>query len=701
MEKPDKCVNSQYEYQPLPTARHIRLLRSVPTEATKPGGYYQIVLGNLDDGPKYNALSYTWGDPFARDGVEGEPWLDHKSQLILGDGSSLTIGRNLFRALSCFQELSLFGDVWIDAICIHQRDTQERNAQVGMMGDIYAGADKVIVWLGDTDWNSDVAQVFIEKFLPKVERLKEREIGADTNFSYVFNDPRFYDRLEEPEPPEEVFDGLALFLERSWFRRAWTFQEVLLAREIQMYCGSTEIEWNNLEKLLSFLETSEWDMRLSRFKHTEKIQQVPGRMIRTTMWFRDHIAQGGPEEQSYQTYLEQISSGDTPNDRMMGYLDHLLYSMRCRRATDSRDFLNALYGLTARISKDIGVTNPLVAPDYDKDVVPVFAENCKAILTNSKSLLLLSNVEDRADDTSALPSWCPDWTRDWHLGLPRSTASAALFDASHGLAPRLCDSSALERLTLEALHFDDISALGENDYELGAGGVAFTRTASIIMKIPREYPITSQDRAEVLWRTLVADTVQSQRPAAMRISDSFREHMLMHNAMAVFNAERRSANGKADSDILKPLADLASSSEYASRVLPSVAQIMERKDAYTNIQALKDAPSLSEEQTADLKRSIVSMLAQEEKARIFARSLGGFFISKRIATTIDGFMGAAPLSAREGDGVYILPGAKVPFVLRGRGDGTYRLVGEVYVHGIMQGEAFAERQMIAQKVTLS
>ena len=64
----------------------------------------------------------------------------------------------------------------------------------------------------------------------------------------------------------------------------------------------------------AFLETSDWDSRLSRFQHTEKIQQVPGRMILATMWFRNHIAPGGPEEQSYRDYLEQISLGDTPKD---------------------------------------------------------------------------------------------------------------------------------------------------------------------------------------------------------------------------------------------------------------------------------------------------------------------------------------------------------------------------------------------------
>jgi hypothetical protein len=49
-------------------------------------------------------------------------------------------------------------------------------------------------------------------------------------------------------------------------------------------------------------------------------------------------------------------------------------------------------------------------------------------------------------------------------------------------------------------------------------------------------------------------------------------------------------------------------------------------------------------------------------------------------------MGLAPLSARPEDEIWIIKGAKVPFVLRRRPDDSYELIGEAYIHGIMQGE---------------
>jgi hypothetical protein len=38
--------------------------------------------------------------------------------------------------------------LWVDALCINQEDTTERNHQVMQMGAIYEKAKRVVVWLG-------------------------------------------------------------------------------------------------------------------------------------------------------------------------------------------------------------------------------------------------------------------------------------------------------------------------------------------------------------------------------------------------------------------------------------------------------------------------------------------------------------------------------------------------------------------------
>ena len=47
---------------------------------------------------------------------------------------------------------------------------------------------------------------------------------------------------------------------------------------------------------------------------------------------------------------------------------------------------------------------------------------------------------------------------------------------------------------------------------------------------------------------------------------------------------------------------------------------------------------------------------------------------------------SAPETAVVGDVVCIFHGAEVPFVLRPEANDRYRLLGEAYVHGIMDGE---------------
>lgn len=44
---------------------------------------------------------------------------------------------------------------WIDAICIDQENELDRGHQVGMMGDIYGGASRVIAWLGSSSASAD------------------------------------------------------------------------------------------------------------------------------------------------------------------------------------------------------------------------------------------------------------------------------------------------------------------------------------------------------------------------------------------------------------------------------------------------------------------------------------------------------------------------------------------------------------------
>uniref|UniRef100_A0A4E9DDL1 Heterokaryon incompatibility domain-containing protein n=1 Tax=Gibberella zeae TaxID=5518 RepID=A0A4E9DDL1_GIBZA len=139
-----------------PSLSQIRLLHLLPLQTNNhhqsSAPWHQCVnlectfeTVHLASAPPYEALSYTWGD---------EP----ASVRILLNGKELLVRPNLAYALAALRT-SEPRVLWVDALCINQKDTMERNHQVGMMGGIFRRADRVLVWLGrpSSNWDSSVA----------------------------------------------------------------------------------------------------------------------------------------------------------------------------------------------------------------------------------------------------------------------------------------------------------------------------------------------------------------------------------------------------------------------------------------------------------------------------------------------------------------------------------------------------------------
>lgn len=86
----------------------------------------------------YNALSYVWGSL--------QPEMP-----IICDGRNYIISSNLGRALRALRRKEKQLHMWIDAMCINQKNVLERNEQVVRMRQIYLWAEEVCIWLGDED----------------------------------------------------------------------------------------------------------------------------------------------------------------------------------------------------------------------------------------------------------------------------------------------------------------------------------------------------------------------------------------------------------------------------------------------------------------------------------------------------------------------------------------------------------------------
>lgn len=154
-----------------------------------------IEVVNLDAHPVYDALSYVWNP---RDKVVDsvEPWTtcsgvatvraDHMVGLPLGKNLESAI-RHLRPPPSCPTPRT----IWIDALCIDQKNPKERNHQVGLMKSIYTFARQVLIWLGPSFEASDFCLEVLRKS---------------------------HDELENPK---KFLRELKNLLRRDWFTRLW------------------------------------------------------------------------------------------------------------------------------------------------------------------------------------------------------------------------------------------------------------------------------------------------------------------------------------------------------------------------------------------------------------------------------------------------------------------------------------------------
>lgn len=55
--------------------------------------------------------------------------------------------------------------------------------------------------------------------------------------------------------------------------------------------------------------------------------------------------------------------------------------------------------------------------------------------------------------------------------------------------------------------------------------------------------------------------------------------------------------------------------------------------------------------------------------------------------TQEGFLGLGPRLTQEGDEIWLPMGAYMPFIFRPVGKGRYKILGQVYLHGAIKGEA--------------
>ena len=576
---------SRYKYTPLDSqSQQIRLM-SLASGMFDDNIYVSLrtVALTQDNPPEYEALSYTWGSTENRPDVSVVPDIGTDgiwkplAALNMELSGRLAVTQNLAQALRYLRQPAQPRTLWIDAICINQEDVKERGQQVERMGDVYRSARQVLVWLGPNSHDSALAIETLNSLGRSIEvdwdtiSIQPKDF-ADTDLT-MWNVPLPYD--------ENTWRSINNFLRRSWFKRLWIWQEVLLARKAGMHCGCDNIDWHTFCQAI-FCIASKLEQNWQVWKRLG-LTDLPMRM------------QG----------LPRLARPFSRNIAISERLDML----ETRECLDPRDKMNALLHLLAPSDRAV-----MPKPDYTQSAYLIFQKVILGFMKYRGELDLLTFCEWDGESLRK-PSWVPDWSR------PRTVSR--LLDPRAGLGSQA-----------KALY------MGE-----GLLKVMGKRTAEISV---------------VNRRTLQNDEDPRLDPTPIQVARWIRTVSIDFD----INLPYITGGSTIDAFSCTLFQYFAETFEPAVSFLPSENECLQfvrdvLRDLFEEIETGSFMPS-----------------------RLFATMNGRLlFISK------EGHIGLVPDVAVEGDMVCVILGCDSPLLLRPLPNGNYRVIGECYIHGLMNGEA--------------
>jgi hypothetical protein len=286
--------------------RQIRLLKCLGYIPEQRVILASLITVHLDDQPSFIALSYTWGT--SRCSIDGQisvcpgdalpscrlifldsaasfnllPDMDWGSDIWVGNSiGEIRLQKGLSDFLLCHNDENLRWKglpprdalLWIDAISIDQGNPREKANQIPLMGDIYSNAQEVLGWLGVETSELENLQWMINNVIPALLRhvfatSQEKTInilnGLDSLREHIpYRNGCWADHLNLPLPPNG--DCIAMwksyysfFAKRTWFRRAWILQEVLLASKMNLLLPGASISREDIIWLEELLKHTGW-----------------------------------------------------------------------------------------------------------------------------------------------------------------------------------------------------------------------------------------------------------------------------------------------------------------------------------------------------------------------------------------------------------------------------------------------------------
>lgn len=392
--------------------KDIRLLCLLP--GAKSMVECELIPASLKSHPKYMALSYAWGDP------------DDTAPIQL-NGCQFDVTSSLHSALVTLRKRHNPVLLWVDAVCINQRNKEEQSHQVNMMTQIYSQAESVAVWLGPEADNSEHA-------IRLLRDISDRRFGDHS---------ALYDLLDSED--QMRFTALVDLFERDYWNRLWVVQEVLNARSVTVYCGNTSLPWRAYVDAIRVFRG--FSSELERHFPINKL--IPS-SFRLSQQQRLHyhfvLTNIGPA--SLERLRQWAGAGPTS-------LLNVLQGCRLKLSSEPRD---KVFGVLGILSQGVEYSFP---PDYNASLREVYTNVVDFLLRATGSLDVICSAIHFPTYMSVtkLPSWVPDWS---HMSRITPLSLIHGFSASNSEKARFgfVDGPLRTRLEVTAIYLDRVSYNG-------------------------------------------------------------------------------------------------------------------------------------------------------------------------------------------------------------------------------------------------
>jgi len=680
----------------------------------------------LDNHPHYNALSYRWNR--------------NATQTIIIDGRPFPVMRNLEAALRRLRLTYEKQILWVDYICINQDNTAEQNHQVGLMRDIFRTASEVFIWLGvekdreqwtreisewqttlfegiravysayrtkerrgrllehiwrPNDMNSESSRSSesepkrIERFQLYILETAQRPADyvldalcfiqclAENTHSHLYNDPGVRLYLYQ----RRVIRALKVIMECAWWDRIWVVQETILPPKATVIFGSAVAPW------LMFVEAA---INYDRHAHgccSRVLRTLSKQQLDVLSLFSRKVIDLFEVRTALRTRLmgnqKALSASDmwnaVPTAVPRRTLISLIWAFRSRKATNARDKVYALIGLVTEWENC-----PALRPDYSLNPMRVYLTTVYNILKGTRSLEPLMGYLGKKPH-GYLPSWVPDWSNGNGSYELERLHYARLFNAS-GLT-----------LAETSLHEESVLALRG----FRASCVAIVNAYPLKRDRPwwEAYAILSSWQADAHKYSFTAwgarrFGVRAVQPVITRLGEervSRVEPTILEARDTVIDAFWRTLCGDVLCDFTngKGYRRVSAADRNTYRKWTKHAHQIAYGRGGHPVAIFRDASPLTSHSAGGEVNKMDHAIRAATIERVFF-------------TTADGRVGLGPPSIAEGDEVYILFGGRTPFVLRpshqrfevdGEPSECYELVGDCYVHGIMDGETITSQSL--------